>query len=60
MVERHDLFIGGSPSPAGPGNCFEVENPATGETLFEFAAGDAADVDVVSGHGATAGKALTR
>ncbi|AZG47798.1 NAD-dependent succinate-semialdehyde dehydrogenase [Gordonia insulae] len=38
-----DHFIGGRWEPAGAGARFDVENPATGETLAQVADGDAAD-----------------
>jgi acyl-CoA reductase-like NAD-dependent aldehyde dehydrogenase len=42
---RADCYIEGAWAPAGSGQRFPVENPATEETLAEVAQGDAADID---------------
>jgi gamma-glutamyl-gamma-aminobutyraldehyde dehydrogenase len=43
---RTDAFIDGTFRPALSGQRFTTENPATGQSLTEIAAGDAADVDL--------------
>lgn len=35
MVDRHDLFLDGSPRSAASGAYLEVDNPATGGLLYE-------------------------
>lgn len=45
MERTHQLFIDGADRPASGGGTFAVENPATGEPVFEVADGVAADVD---------------
>ena len=42
---RTDAFIDGAFRPAGTGERFATENPATGRPLAEIAAGDADDID---------------
>ena len=42
---RTDAFIDGAFQPAGTGERFATENPATGRPLAEIAAGDADDID---------------
>jgi gamma-glutamyl-gamma-aminobutyraldehyde dehydrogenase len=43
---RTDAFIDGAFQPALSGERFATENPATGQTLADVAAGDAPDVDL--------------
>ena len=45
QVERHDMFIGGKPTPSATGNYFPVLNPATEEVIAEVAEGNGTDVD---------------
>ena len=46
LVFRTGVFINNSFRPAVSGETFPTENPATGETLAQVAAGDKVDVDL--------------
>ncbi|MEV4730135.1 aldehyde dehydrogenase [Saccharopolyspora sp. NPDC049426] len=44
-IRRLHHFIGGEPTPSHSGEYFTSTNPATGETVYEAARGDARDVE---------------